>query len=76
MEILALALGAALAIGLTGLATGIAQARIGSAGVGAISERPESFASSLILMAIPETVVILGFVVAVMIMLVLPGQTP
>jgi F0F1-type ATP synthase membrane subunit c/vacuolar-type H+-ATPase subunit K len=31
------------------------------------------FASSVIMMAIPETVIILGFVIAVMIMLVLPG---
>jgi F0F1-type ATP synthase membrane subunit c/vacuolar-type H+-ATPase subunit K len=38
-----------------------------------MSERPEMFASAVILMAIPETVVILGFVVAVMIMLILPG---
>ncbi len=73
MELLALAFGAALAIGLTGIATGYAQARIGSAGVGAMSERPEMFTSAVILMAIPETVVILGFVVAVMIMLILPG---
>lgn len=74
MEIFALAMAAALAVGLTGVATGFAQARIGAAGLGAMSERPELFASSVILMAIPETVVILGFVVAVMIMLVLPGS--
>jgi F0F1-type ATP synthase membrane subunit c/vacuolar-type H+-ATPase subunit K len=38
-----------------------------------MAERPEMFASSVIMMAIPETVIILGFVIAVMIMLVLPG---
>lgn len=73
MELVGLAFGAALAVGLCGLGTGYAQARIGSAGLGAMAERPEMFASSVIMMAIPETVIILGFVVAVMIMLVLPG---
>lgn len=59
-----LALGAGLAIGLAGLGTGIAQSRIGAAGVGAIAERPESLGVVIILLAIPETVIILGFVVA------------
>lgn len=73
MELFALAIGAGLAVGLTGLGTGYAQGRIGSAGLGAMSERPDMFATSVIMMAIPETVIILGFVIAVMIMLVLPG---
>lgn len=59
-----LALGAGLAIGLAGLGTGIAQSRIGAAGVGAVAEKPESLGAVIILLAIPETVVILGFVVA------------
>lgn len=59
-----LALGAGLAIGLAGLGTGIAQSRIGAAGVGAIAEKPESLGVVIILLAIPETVIILGFVVA------------
>ena len=45
MELVGLAIAAALAVGLTGLATGYAQSRIGSAGMGAISERPEAFTS-------------------------------
>lgn len=73
MELVGLAIAAALAVGLTGLATGYAQSRIGSAGLGAIAERPEAFTPAVILMAIPETVVILGFVVSVMIILVLRG---
>lgn len=73
MELVGLAIAAALAVGLTGLATGYAQSRIGAAGLGAIAERPESFTPAVILMAIPETVVILGFVVSVMIILVLRG---
>jgi V/A-type H+-transporting ATPase subunit K len=63
-----LALGAGLAIGLAGLGTGIAQSRIGAAGVGAITEKPESLGVVIILLAIPETVVILGFVVAAIIL--------
>ena len=59
-----MALGAGLAIGLAGLGTGIAQSRIGAAGVGAVAEKPESLGVVIILLAIPETVVILGFVVA------------
>ncbi|HWR98143.1 MAG TPA: hypothetical protein VN317_06940 [Candidatus Methanoperedens sp.] len=63
-----LALGAGLAIGLAGLGTGIAQSRIGAAGVGAVAEKPESLGVVIILLAIPETVVILGFVVAAIIL--------
>lgn len=66
-----LAIGAALAVGLSALATGWAQARIGSAGVGALTEKPELFGSILIMLALPETLVILGFAVASMIILLL-----
>lgn len=66
-----IAIGAALAIGLTALGTGIAQSRIGAAGAGTIAERPEAMGSIVILIAIPETMVILGFVVAVVLIFVL-----
>lgn len=59
-----IALAAALSIGITALATAFAQRAIGSAGVGAISEKPELIGSIIILIAIPETLVILGFAVA------------
>ncbi len=62
-----IAIGAALAIGLTAIATGLAQSRIGAAMAGAIAERPELVGSAIILVAIPETMVILGFVVAFLI---------
>ena len=61
-------LGAGIAIGLAGLATGIAQARIGSAGIGALAENPKLIGNVILLVAIPETVVILGFVIAFMIL--------
>jgi V/A-type H+-transporting ATPase subunit K len=64
-----IAFAAALAIGLTALATGLAQSRIGAAGAGALAEKPELTATIIILVAIPETMVILGFVVASMILL-------
>jgi len=62
-------LAAALAIGLTALATGMAQRGIGSAGVGAVAEKPELLGSIIILVAIPETLVILGFAVAAIILM-------
>jgi V/A-type H+-transporting ATPase subunit K len=58
------AIGAAIAIGLSALATAWAQAKIGSAGVGALAEDDSLFGQVLILTAIPETIVIFGLVVA------------
>jgi V/A-type H+-transporting ATPase subunit K len=69
MEKVLIAFAAALAIGLTALATGLAQSRIGSAGAGTLAEKPELSGTVIILLAIPETMVILGFVVATMILL-------
>ncbi len=54
---------AAFAIGLSGLGTAWAQSRIGAAGAGAIAEKPELTGRMIVLVAIPETIVILGFVV-------------
>jgi V/A-type H+-transporting ATPase subunit K len=68
MEKVLLGFAAALAIGLSALATGWAQSRIGSAGAGTIAEKPELTGSIIIMLAIPETMVILGFVVAAMIL--------
>ncbi len=73
METGLLAIGAALAVGLAGLATAYAQGRIGAAGAGAVAEKPEVAGTIMILEAIPETVVILGFVVAAMVILLLKG---
>jgi len=58
------AIGAGIAIGITGLATGWAQANIGSAAVGAMAEDDSLFGKGLILTVIPETMVIFGLVVA------------
>ncbi|NYZ60745.1 V-type ATP synthase subunit K, partial [Candidatus Micrarchaeota archaeon] len=59
-----IALGAGLAIGLGALGTAWAQSAIGSSGMGLIAEKPEEFTKVLICLALPETLVILGFVIA------------
>ncbi|HTR44988.1 MAG TPA: hypothetical protein VMH06_04680 [Thermodesulfovibrionales bacterium] len=69
MEKALIAIAAALSIGLTAIATAWAQSRIGSAGAGTIAEKPEMSGTVIILLAIPETMVILGFVIATMILL-------
>ncbi|MHC4954116.1 MAG: ATPase [Planctomycetota bacterium] len=73
METGLIALGAALAVGLAAIGTGYAQARIGSAGMGAMAEKPELSGRVILLVAIPETLVILGFAIAAMIILMLGG---
>lgn len=62
-----IAIGAALAIGIPAMATAWAQSRIGAAMAGAIAEKPELAGTAIILVAIPETMVILGLVIAFMI---------
>jgi V/A-type H+-transporting ATPase subunit K len=57
-------IGAGLAIGLAGLGTGIAQGQTGAAAVGATAEDPKMFVKGIVFMVVPETIIILGFVVA------------
>jgi len=64
-----MAFAAAIAIGASALATAWAQSKIGAAGAGALAEKPELTGTVIILLAIPETMVILGFVVATMILM-------
>ena len=71
MEKVLISFAAALAIGLTALATAWAQSRIGAAGAGTLAEKPELSGSIVVLLAIPETMVILGFVIATMILFTL-----
>ncbi|MDH3916275.1 MAG: hypothetical protein OEU49_13100 [Chromatiales bacterium] len=68
-ENILLAFAAALALGISAIATAWVQSRIGASGAGALAEKPELTATVIILLAIPETIVILGFVVAAMILL-------
>jgi V/A-type H+-transporting ATPase subunit K len=66
-----LAIAASFSVGITAIGTGIAQSRIGAAGAGTIAEKPESAGTIVLLVAIPETMVILGFVVAIVILFAL-----
>jgi V/A-type H+/Na+-transporting ATPase subunit K len=68
MERVLMAVAAALAIGISALATAWVQSRVGSAGSGALAEKPELRGTVIVMLAIPETLVILGFVVAVLIL--------
>jgi len=61
------ALGAGLAMGVSALSAGYAQAKIGSAGAGTLAERPEAATNIIVLQALPEVIVLLGFVIAFMI---------
>jgi len=69
MDKVLIAFAAALAIGLPALATAWAQSKIGAAGAGTLAEKPELSGTIIIMIAVPETMVILGFVVAIIIML-------
>ena len=62
------AIGADLAIGFAALGTGYAQAKIGSSGMALLAEKEKLRTFDLILVAIPETMVILGFVIAILIL--------
>lgn len=63
-----IALGAGLAIVGTAYAAAIAEKEIGTAAIGAMAEKEELFGKALILTVIPETLVIFGLVVAIMIL--------
>jgi len=69
MSILWVTLSAALAVGLPALATAWAQSRIGPAAAASLAEKPQLSTTVIILLAIPETMVILWFVVAILILL-------
>jgi V/A-type H+-transporting ATPase subunit K len=68
MEVLGSVIAAAFAIAITALATAWAQSRIGPAIAATMAEKPELTTTAIIMIAIPETMVILGFVVAALIL--------
>jgi V/A-type H+/Na+-transporting ATPase subunit K len=61
-----IAIGAGLAVGLAGLGSGWAEKDIGAAAVGAMAEDQKNFGKGLILTVIPETIVIFGLVMAIL----------
>jgi V/A-type H+/Na+-transporting ATPase subunit K len=64
---IAKALAAGMAMSVSALAAGYAQAKIGAAGAGTLAERPEVSIWIITLQALPEVIVLLGFVSAIMI---------
>jgi V/A-type H+/Na+-transporting ATPase subunit K len=58
---------AGLAMGLSALGAAYAQAKIGSAAAGTLAERPEVAIWVITLQALPEVIVLLGFVSAILI---------
>jgi V/A-type H+/Na+-transporting ATPase subunit K len=62
------AVGAGLAVGLAGVGTGVAEMGIGSAAVGAVAEDKSIFGLALLFTVIPETIVIFGLVVALLLL--------
>ena len=70
-----IAIGAALAVGLAGIGTGLAQSNIGSAAIGAVAEDDKNFTNGLIFTAIPETIVIFGLVISALIIFVSVSYT-
>lgn len=68
------AIGATITIVAAAWATAYAQARIGSAGAGAIAEKPEVAGMIIALEALPELLVVMGFVVSAMILTTLKAE--
>jgi V/A-type H+/Na+-transporting ATPase subunit K len=65
---MALGLAAAFAIAVSVLGAGYAVGRIGSAALGAISEKPELLTRAILFVALAEGLAVLGFAVAMMLM--------
>jgi V/A-type H+-transporting ATPase subunit K len=63
------AIGAGIAITGGAIGTGWAQASIGSSSLGLIAEKPEEMGKALLFVVLPETLVIFGFVIAILILL-------
>jgi len=70
---MAIVLGAALAAGFGCLGGGYAVARVGAAALGAASERPELLVRSLPFVALAEGIAVLGVLIALLLVLGLPG---
>ncbi|HEX7439718.1 MAG TPA: ATP synthase subunit C [Caldimonas sp.] len=59
-------LGAALATGLSSLGAGFAVAKVGTAAVGALAEKPELFGRLLIFIGLAEGIAIYGLIVSIL----------
>ena len=59
---------AALAVGLSTIAGGIAVGLVGAAAMGAVGEKPEISGKALIFLGLAEGIAIYGFIIAIMIL--------
>jgi len=64
------AIGAGLAVGLTGIGAAIGEQSIGSAAIGVMAEDPGFFGKGLLMTVIPESIVIFGLVVSLILLFV------
>jgi V/A-type H+-transporting ATPase subunit K len=69
MATLEASVGAAIAFSFGSIGTAYAQSKIGPAIAGTLAEHPDLVGPAVILVALPETLVILGFVVAAMLII-------
>ncbi len=61
-------IGAALATGLSSLGAGFAVAKVGTAAIGALTEKPELFGRLLIFVGLAEGIAIYGLIVSILIL--------
>lgn len=61
-------LGAALATGLAALGAGFAVAKVGTAAIGALAEKPELFGRLLIFVGLAEGIAIYGLIVSILVL--------
>ena len=64
-----IAIGAALAIGLSALAAGFAISATGSAAISALAEKPETFFRSFLIIALAEALAIYGLIMGILLWL-------
>ena len=66
-----IAIGAGIAVGLTGIGAGMGEQAIGSAAIGVMAEDEGFFGRGLVMTVIPESIVIFGLVVALILLFVI-----
>lgn len=65
-----IAIGAGLAVGLAGVGAGLGEQGIGAAAVGAMAEDEKFFGKGLLMTVLPESIVIFGLVIALILLFV------
>ncbi len=65
-----IAIGAGIAVGLSGIGAGMGEQAIGAAAVGAMAEDEKFFGKGLLMTVIPESIAIFGLVVALILLFV------